>query len=133
VEASSAERSEVSALTRVGRLAGSVLNLHLQVAKQEAERDRARLIGGGAFLAVGGVMLLVVVVLLQVAAVDFVHDALQSAGVGHSGGFAVLSVAGGNLFLGLLFLLLGSRKMKSPMLPETRSLLRKTLGALTEP
>jgi hypothetical protein len=78
-------------------------------------------------LAVGGLLVAMVIVLLQVLGVALLQ------GRGLSLAAAVLVVAGADAVLGGLLLALGARALAQPVMPETRSLLRRTLGALISP
>ena len=67
-DSSSAERSEASrgrgfgAAGRVTALAASVMDLHVRIALQEVDREKRRLISGGVFLAMGGILMLLALI-----------------------------------------------------------------------
>ena len=48
----------LGAAARVTALAGSVMDLHVRIALQEMDREKRRLISGGIFLAMGGILML---------------------------------------------------------------------------
>jgi len=113
--------------SRIGRVAVSLLQVHAQIARQELARDQGRLLRGVVFVLIGSLLLATVIVLLQVIGVTV----LTARGL--SLWAAVLVMAAGDAGLGGLLLLLGARALQQPVMPETRSLLRRTLGALTAP
>jgi len=113
--------------SRIGRVAVSLLQVHAQIARQELARDQGRLLRGVIFVLIGSLLLATVIVLLQVIGVTL----LTAAGL--SLWAAVLAMAAVDAGLGGLLLLLGARALQRPVMPETRSLLRRTLGALTAP
>jgi len=113
--------------SRIGRVAVSLLQVHAQIARQELARDQGRLLRGVIFVLIGSLLLATVIVLLQVIGVTL----LTAAGL--SLWAAVLAMAAVDAVLGGLLLLLGARALQRPVMPETRSLLRRTLGALTAP
>lgn len=113
--------------TRAVRVASGLVKVHLEFAKREADRDKQRVIGGVVTAAIGGVLLALSLVLLDVFAVVLVHAETRLAL--H---WAILSVAGGNVLLGGLLVLVGSRSLKKPVMPETRDLVQKTFAAMTD-
>ena len=48
----------LGAAARVTALAGSVMDLHVRIALQEMDREKRRLISGGVFLAMGGILMI---------------------------------------------------------------------------
>lgn len=121
------ERDPRRPASRIGRVAVSLLQVHAQIARQELARDQGRLLRGVIFVLIGSLLLATVIVLLQVIGVTI----LQARGL--SLWAAVLAMATVDAGLGGLLLLLGARALQRPVMPETRSLLRRTLGALTAP
>ncbi len=121
------EREPRLPASRIGRVAMSLLQVHAQIARQELARDQGRLLRGVIFVLIGSLLLATVIVLLQVIGVTI----LQARGL--SLWAAVLAMAAVDAGLGGLLLLLGARALQRPVMPETRSLLRRTLGALTAP
>lgn len=110
--------------SRLGRVAVSLLQVHAQIAKRELARDQGRLVAGAVLVALGALLVASVIVLLQVLAVTL----LEAHGLSLSA--AVLVMAAADATLGGLLLLLGARALRRPLMPETRSLVRRTLGAL---
>lgn len=113
--------------TRAVRVASGLVKVHLEFAKREADRDKQRVISGVVTAIVGGILLALALVLLDVFAVVLVHAETPLAL--H---WAILSVAGGNVLLGGLLVLVGSRSLKKPVMPETRDLVQKTFAAMTD-
>jgi hypothetical protein len=126
-DADTDEREPRRPASRIGRVAMSLLQVHAQIARQELARDQGRLLRGVIFVLIGSLLLATVIVLLQVIGVTL----LQARGL--SLWAAVLAMAAADAGLGGLLLLLGARALQRPVMPETRSLLRRTLGALTAP
>jgi len=114
-------------MLRLARVATGLLDVHVEIAKREASRDRKRLAGAAASIAIGTAMLLMVVLLLEGAAVIATHDRARL-----DWPLAFLAVAGANAVLGSIVLYVASRRFKAPVMPETRSLVRKTFAALTQ-
>jgi hypothetical protein len=132
--ASAGEDAAAEATTRPGvvgravRVASSLVSVHLELAKQEVAADRARLVSGLVFVAVGATLLVLVLLLLHAAAVAWcgARFALPLH-------LAILAVAGVDLALGLVCLLIARSRMRAPLLPKTRGQVQKTLAALTSP
>jgi uncharacterized membrane protein YqjE len=110
---------------RVGALMTSVMDLHVRIALQEADREKRRLIGGAVLLMGGLVALLLALVAVQVALLLWLH--LQR---GWPWTQAALVLAGLNLLLSGLLLRLGGRMTRGPYLPATMAGLTKTTRAL---
>jgi len=127
-EAASTEAAEApSALRRVARVGKAIVAIHVEVASREVARDRKRL-GSGVVLMVGGVILLTLLLaMLDVAAACALHEQL-----GRGWAVSTLSVAGADLLMGLLLFAVGRRRLRGPLLPETRATLRRTLDAVWE-
>lgn len=113
--------------TRAVRVASGLVKIHLEFAKREADRDKQRLIGALATMAIGAVLVALGLVLVDVFAVVFVHAETRLAL--H---WSILAVCGVNLLVGLLCVLVASRRLKAPVMPETRDLVTKTLTAMTD-
>lgn len=113
--------------SRLTRVAMSLLQVHAEIARRELAQDQGRLVRGAVFLLIGALLVATVLVLLQVIGVTLLHAHGLRLWV------AVLMMAGVDAVLGGLLLLLGARALRQPVMPETRSLLRRTLGALIAP
>ena len=110
---------------RVTALAASVMDLHVRIALQEIDREKRRLIGGGLFLILGGVLMLLALVALQAALVVWLVQ-----GQGWNLGQALLAVAALDLTLAGASLRLGGQLTKGPYLPQTIEGLNRTSRAL---
>ncbi len=110
---------------RVTALAASVMDLHVRIALQEMDREKRRLIGGGLFLILGGVLMLLALVALQAALVVWLVQ-----GQGWQLGQALLAVAALDLTVAGASLRLGGQLTKGPYLPQTIEGLNRTSRAL---
>lgn len=110
---------------RLTSLAGSVMDLHVRIALQEADREKRRLIAGVLLLAGGLVVLLLALVAAELALLLVAHLQWRWSWME-----AALALAALNLLLSGLFLRLGGRLTRGPYLPETMAGLTKTMRAL---
>ena len=115
----------LQAASRVTGLVSSVMDLHVRIALQEADREKRRLIGG-AVLLVGGLVTL----LLSLIAAELALLLWFRLDLGWPWIQASLVLAGVNLLLTGLFLRVGGQMSRGPYLPETLAGLTKTTKAL---
>jgi uncharacterized membrane protein YqjE len=115
----------LQAASRVTGLVSSVMDLHVRIALQEADREKRRLIGG-ALLLVGGLVTL----LLSLSAAELALLLWFRLDLGWPWIQASLVLAGVNLLLTGLFLRVGGQMSRGPYLPETMAGLTKTTKAL---
>jgi len=115
----------LQAASRVTGLVSSVMDLHVRIALQEADREKRRLIGG-AVLLVGGLVTL----LLSLIAAELALLLWFRLDQGWPWIQASLVLAGINLLLTGLFLRVGGQMSRGPYLPETMAGLTKTTKAL---
>jgi len=115
----------LQAASRVTGLVSSVMDLHVRIALQEADREKRRLIGG-AVLLVGGLVTL----LLSLIAAELALLLWLRLDLGWPWIQASLVLAGINLLLTGLFLRVGGQMSRGPYLPETMAGLTKTTKAL---
>ena len=115
----------LQAASRVTGLVSSVMDLHVRIALQEADREKRRLIGGLLLLAGGLCTLLLALIAAEVALVVWFHMSLGWTWIE-----AALVMAGINLLLAGLFLRVGGLMTKGPYLPETMAGISKTTRAL---
>ena len=113
------------ALGRVGSLMTSVMDLHVRIALQEADREKRRLISGALLLSGGLVMLLLALIGAQLALLLWLHQ-----GLGWSWINSALAVSALNVVLAGVFLRVGGQLTKGPYLPQTAAGLSKTTRAL---
>ena len=114
-----------AAAGRLGGLLTSVMDLHVRIALQEADREKRRLIGGALLISGGLALLLLALIAAEVALLLWFH-----LGLGWSWIQAVLVLAAIDLVVAGLFLRVGGRMLKGPYLPETMAGLTKTTRAL---
>jgi uncharacterized membrane protein YqjE len=103
----------------------SVMDLHVRIALQEADREKRRLIGGAVLLAGGLVTLLLALIGVELALLLWFRLDLGWPWIQ-----AALVLAAVNLALTGLFLRVGGQMTRGPYLPETMAGLTKTTRAL---
>ncbi len=115
----------LGAAARVTALASSVMDLHVRIALQEMDREKRRLISGGIFLAMGGVLMLFALLAIEIILVLWIRSTftLQIQWI-------LLIVSLMNLALAGLSLRIGGYLAKGPYLPETIQGLSKTTKAV---
>jgi len=114
-----------AAAGRLGGLLTSVIDLHVRIALQEADREKRRLIGGALLLSGGLALLLLALIAAEVALLLWFH-----LGLGWGWIEAVLVLAAIDLLVAGLFLRVGGQLVKGPYLPETMAGLTRTTRAL---
>ncbi|MEB3296017.1 MAG: phage holin family protein [Cyanobacteriota bacterium] len=114
-----------AAAGRLGGLLSSVIDLHVRIALQEADREKRRLIGALLLLSGGLAMSLLALIAAEMALLFWFHQSLGWTWIQAGLGLATL-----NLLLAGLFLRVGGRMLKGPYLPETMAGLTKTTRAL---
>lgn len=110
---------------RLFRVFGALFEVHLVTARAEVRRDQARVLLGVIMLLVGATLLGAAALLLQVVGV---WALIQR---GHSLALSALIVGSVDLALALIFLIVGARSLRRPLLSSTRALLKRTLSNLT--
>ena len=115
----------LQAASRVTGLMSSVMDLHVRIALQEADREKRRLIGGAVLLAGGLVTLLLALIGAELALLLWFRLDLGWPWIQAS-----LVLAGVNLALTGLFLRVGGHMTRGPYLPETMAGITKTTRAL---
>ena len=121
------EQESNGAVIRIAKVASGLLDVHVEIAKREASRDRKRLASAAGAMAFGALLVLLATMLLDAAAVFAVHDRARI-----DWPLALLAVGGADGLVGAALFLAASRGFKAPVMPETRSLVKKTYAALTE-
>jgi uncharacterized membrane protein YqjE len=109
---------------RLLRLMTVLVDTHLDVAVQEANYESRRLISGFILLGIGIGLVTTAVVLGIVASVAFAQS------LGLSWLQAIGAVAGANLLLGLIFLILGRLRLSGPLMIQTQARLSRSLALL---
>ena len=111
--------------SRISAIASSVMDLHVRIALQEVDREKRRLISGGIFLAIGGILLFLVLI--------FVHIILYLSLENYNNWrieYNLLLIIFIDLFLAGLCLKLGGKLAKGPYLPQTLEGIGKTTKAV---
>ena len=112
--------------SRLSGLLTSVVDLHVRMAMQEANKDKRRLITGAVILGGGLSFLLMGVVMSQIALALWVRQTWRLNWL-----TVTLILGGIDLALSGVFLRVGGALLKKPLLPETLAGLRSTTRALT--
>jgi len=115
----------LGAAARVTALAGSVMDLHVRIALQEMDREKRRLISGGIFLAMGGMLMLFSLLASEVVLVIWMKNSLN-----WTLEWVLILVALIDLALAGMSLRVGGHLAKGPYLPETLEGLSKTTKAV---
>ena len=121
----SKNKNFVSAASRLSAIASSVMDLHVRIALQEVDREKRRLISGGVFIAIGGVLLLVA--LLTIHLICYLILSKLNTWETEYNLLLIISI---DLFLAGICLKLGGRLAKGPYLPQTLEGLGKTTKAV---
>lgn len=116
-----------AASSRLLGVATSLLRIHFDIAEAEATAEKGRLLRGLVCLLLAGFFLLLGLLFGQALGLFL----LRAAGLSWPG--AICAAGGADLTIGLVFALAGRRALRSPALPQTRALLRRTLSALLSP
>ena len=115
----------LGAAARVTALASSVMDLHVRIALQEMDREKRRLISGGIFLAIGGVLMLFALLAIEIVLMVWLQTTLSWRLE-----WILLLIGSINLTLAGLSLRIGGHLLKGPYLPETLQGLSKTTKAV---
>ena len=113
------------AVSRVGALMTSVMDLHVRMALQEADREKRRLISGALFISGALVLLALALTCAELALLLWLHQAQ-----GLSWMAAALVLAAVNLVVSGVFVRVGGQLLKGPYLPQTTAGISKTTKAL---
>ena len=111
--------------SRISAIASSVMDLHVRIELQEVDREKRRLISGGVFIAIGGILLLLVLICIHI-----ISYLTLSNFNNWSTEYNLLLIIFVDLFLAGLSLKLGGKLAKGPYLPQTLEGLGKTTKAV---
>ena len=111
--------------SRISAIASSVMDLHVRIALQEVDREKRRLISGGVFIAIGGILLLLVLISIHI-----IFYLTLSKFNNWATEYNLLFIIFVDLFLAGLSLKLGGKLAKGPYLPQTLEGLGKTTKAV---
>ena len=101
------------------------MDLHVRIALQEVDREKRRLISGGIFIAIGGILLLLVLIFLHII---FYLTLIKVNKWARE--YNLLLIIFVDLFIAGLSLKLGGKLAKGPYLPQTLEGLGKTTKAV---
>ena len=111
--------------SRISAIASSVMDLHVRIALQEVDREKRRLISGGIFIALGGILLFLVLIYIHI-----ISYLTLSKFNNWSIEYNLLLIIVIDLFFAGLCLKLGGQLAKGPYLPQTLEGLGKTTKAV---
>jgi uncharacterized membrane protein YqjE len=114
-----------SATGKLASLVTSVMDLHVRIALQEADREKRRLIVGGLLI---GTALVLLTGALLVAHGALVLWLVEGWGLGWLAAFLVVGAA--DLVLSGLLLRIGGSLLKGPYLPQTTAGITRTTRTL---
>ena len=111
--------------SRISAIASSVMDLHVRIALQEVDREKRRLISGGIFIVIGGILLFLVLICIHI-----ISYLTLSKFNNWSPEYNLLIIIFIDLFLSGISLKLGGKLAKGPYLPQTLEGLGKTTKAV---
>ncbi len=121
-----AQKSQsIGAAARVTALASSIMDLHVRIALKEVDREKRRLISGGIFLAMGGILMLFTLLALQIILLIWMQ---RTFNLNIETSLLILSLI--DITLAGISLRLGGYLTKGPYLPETLEGLSKSTKAV---
>lgn len=111
---------------RLIRVVTVLVDMHMDIAMQEATWERKRLTSGLILLAIGGGLMAMSGLLLHAIALWLLQSWLQSW-------FTALAIVTATDFLvGSIFLLAAARKLQGPLMPQTQARLARTAATLMQ-
>ncbi len=113
------------AAARVTALASSIMDLHVRIALKEVDREKRRLISGGIFLALGGILMLFVLLFLEIIFIIWLQNIFD---LNIQNSLLISSLI--NITLAGISLRLGGYLTKGPYLPETLDGISKSTKAV---
>tara|TARA_B100000902_G_C27314569_1_gene920456 strand:- start:1183 stop:1584 length:402 start_codon:yes stop_codon:yes gene_type:complete len=111
--------------SRISAIASSVMDLHVRIALQEVDREKRRLISGGIFIAIGGILLFLVLICIHIIFYLYLRK-FNNWSVEYN----LLLIIFFDIFFAGLSLKLGGQLAKGPYLPQTLEGLGKTTKAV---
>ncbi len=117
--------SGLGAAARITALASSVMDLHVRIALQEMDREKRRLISGGIFLAMGGILMTFALLGAEIFLVLWMQSSFN-----WNLEFSLLIVASIDITLAGLSLRVGGQLLKGPYLRETLEGISRTTKAV---
>ena len=121
----SQNKKGIGAAARVTALASSVMDLHVRIALQEMDREKRRLISGGIFLFIGGILMVFALLGIELITGIWIKDMFNLTNQ-----FTILILSLINITFAGMSLRLGGYLAKGPYLPETIEGISKTTKAV---
>lgn len=109
---------------RLRRVASSLIELHLDLAKEEADREGRRLAQAVVMFTVSAVLLTVAMLLLHAAAAGWLHE------LGLRWPLALLALAGADTLIAVVCLAGAERSLRGPWMKQTRERVARTAASL---
>lgn len=116
---------EISMLVRGYRAFELLFSVHAKAAKREATSDLRRILTGIVLVALATSLLGFALILGQACAVMLIQERL-----GWSASRSIGAVAGGNVAIALILLLIARARLTTPVLAETREMVKKAATVL---
>ena len=110
------------------RALGTMLGVHVEYAQREVSSDLRRLFGAAVLLVLAAIGTLLALGGLHAALIIELHREFS-----WRWSEACAVVALGDLLITLVLLVMARMRLRSPVLVETRALVRRTVASLTEP
>jgi len=121
----SQQKRGLGAAARVTALASSVMDLHVRIALQEMDREKRRMISGGIFLALGGILMILSLISFELICGLFIQKLFST-----NTELTLLIMGLVNITIAGLSLRIGGKLTKGPYLPETLEGIAKTTKAV---
>ncbi len=115
----------LGAAARVTALASSVMDLHVRIALQEVDREKRRIIGGGIFLGMGGVLMVFALLSLEIILTMWIQKTFKI-----NLEMTLMIAAIINITFAGISIRIGGKLSKGPYLPETLQGISKTTKAV---
>ena len=113
------------AVARVSALASSIMDLHVRIALKEVSRERRRLISGGIFLAIGGILMLFTLLSFHLIAIIWMQNTYN---LSIENSLLIISLI--DISIARVSFRLGGYLTKGPYLQETLEGLSKSTKAV---
>lgn len=111
---------------RLIRVVTVLVDMHMDIALQEAAWEQKRLVSGLVMLSIGGGLMAMTGLLFHAIALWFLHSRVGS----WIGAIAIVTAV--DFFVGSVFLLAAARKLRGPYMVQTQARLARTAATLMQ-